>query len=75
MAYAQPNVIADEDESLEASSRDLPPLRDANLRGRRISSAALREIESLRAINTQLLRDLAAMNSSWYCLVCRIRFR
>jgi diguanylate cyclase (GGDEF)-like protein len=64
MAYAQPNVIANEDESLEVvASRDLPPLREANLRGRRISSAALREIESLRAINTQLLRELAAMKA------------
>ena len=32
MAYAQPHVIADEDEALEASSRDLAPLRDATSR-------------------------------------------
>ena len=60
MAYAQPHVIADEDESLEASSRDLTPRRDAASRARRISSAELREIESLRAINAHLLRELAA---------------
>jgi diguanylate cyclase (GGDEF)-like protein len=61
MAYAQTNVIADEDESLEASERDLAPLRGGKPRGRRINSAELREIESLRAINAHLLRDLAAM--------------
>jgi diguanylate cyclase (GGDEF)-like protein len=62
MAYAQPNVIANEDESLEASSRDLTPVRDANSRGRRIGSAE-REIESLRAMNAHLLRELAAMKA------------
>src|ERR1700723_287460 len=63
MAYAQPHVIADEDESLEASSRDLAPLRDAASRGRRIGAAELREIESLRAINAHLLRELTAMKA------------
>jgi|HubBroStandDraft_2_1064218.scaffolds.fasta_scaffold08215_2 diguanylate cyclase (GGDEF)-like protein len=63
MAYVQPRVIADEDESLEASSRDLSPVRDVNLRGRRMNSAELREIESLRAINARLLRELAAMKA------------
>ena len=58
MAYAQPHLIADEDEALEASSRDLTPVRDATSRARRISSAELREIESLRAINAHLLRWL-----------------
>jgi diguanylate cyclase (GGDEF)-like protein len=61
MAYAQPSVDSNEDESLEASSRDLTPARDVNSRGRRTSTALLREIESLRAINAHLLRELAAM--------------
>src|SRR5580704_13704308 len=63
MAYVQPRVIADEDESLEASSRDLGSLRDANAHGRRMNTAELREIESLRAINAHLLRELAAMKA------------
>jgi diguanylate cyclase (GGDEF)-like protein len=63
MAYAQPHLISDEDQSLEASSRDLAAPRDVNSRGRRTSSAELREIESLRATNAHLLRELAAMKA------------
>jgi diguanylate cyclase (GGDEF)-like protein len=62
MAYAQPNVVSDE-ESLEASSRDLAPVRDAHPRGRRMSTAALRELERLRAVNAHLQRELAAMKA------------
>jgi diguanylate cyclase (GGDEF)-like protein len=63
MAYAQPSVISDEDEALEASSRDLTSPRDAKSHGRRTSAALLREIESLRAINAHLVRELAAMKA------------
>jgi diguanylate cyclase (GGDEF)-like protein len=63
MAYAQPSVISDEDEALEASSRDLTSPRDAKSRGRRTSAALLREIESLRAINAHLVRELVAMKA------------
>jgi diguanylate cyclase (GGDEF)-like protein len=64
MAYAQPHVVSDEDEALEASSRDLPSLRDGHPpRGRRMNSAELREIETLRAVNAHLLRELAAMKA------------
>jgi diguanylate cyclase (GGDEF)-like protein len=63
MAYAQPSVISDEDEALEASSRDLTSPRDVKSRGRRTSAALLREIESLRAINAHLVRELVAMKA------------
>jgi diguanylate cyclase (GGDEF)-like protein len=63
MAYAAANVVSNEDESPEASSRDLVPPRDVNARGRRMTSADLREIESLRAMNAHLLRELAAMKA------------
>jgi diguanylate cyclase (GGDEF)-like protein len=63
MAYARPSVVSNEDESLEASSRDLVPPRDTNPRGRRVSVAELREIESLRAINAHLLHELAALKA------------
>ena len=64
MAYGKANVAANEDESLEASSRDLLPARDVNSsRGRRIGSAELREIESLRAMNAHLLRELGAIKA------------
>jgi diguanylate cyclase (GGDEF)-like protein len=63
MAYAEASVDSNDEASLEATSRDLPLLRDVNSRGRRISSAELREIESLRAMNAQLLRELAAMKA------------
>lgn len=63
MVHAQPNKASNEDESLEASSRDLPKLRDVNSRGRRITSAEQREIENLRAMNAHLLREIAAMKA------------
>jgi diguanylate cyclase (GGDEF)-like protein len=62
MAYAQPNVVSD-DESLELSSRDLPTPREVNPRARRVSTALLGEVESLRAINAQLLRELSALKA------------
>src|SRR5258708_22541735 len=59
MACAQ--MASSDDESPE-SPREVP-LRDANSRGRRIATAELREIESLRAVNAHLLRELAAMKA------------
>jgi diguanylate cyclase (GGDEF)-like protein len=60
MAYARPQVVADGAAALEPK-----PLRDAaaNSRTQRISSAELREIESLRAMNAHLLRELAALKT------------
>ena len=63
MAYVQPKLVSDDDELLEASSRDLVPARDLSSRGRRMNSAELREIESLRAMNAHLLREIAAMKA------------
>jgi diguanylate cyclase len=59
MAYAQPEGVLDDDAPLEA------PLRGpvANSRRRRIDSAALRELEGLRATNARLLRELAALQA------------
>jgi len=61
MAYAQPQAVPDGAAALEpVILRDAAP----NSRGRRItSSGELREIESLRAINAHLLRELAAMKA------------
>jgi diguanylate cyclase (GGDEF)-like protein len=60
MAYAQPQVAPDVATALDPVVRDGAP----NSRGRRItSSAELREIESLRAINAHLLRELAALKA------------
>jgi diguanylate cyclase (GGDEF)-like protein len=61
MAYAQPKVVPDDAAALEpVTVRDAVP----NSRGRRItSSAELREIESLRAMNAHLLRELAALKA------------
>jgi len=63
MAYAQPQMVLDD--ALEHTPLDLAPPRDAgaNSRGRRITSSELREIESLRAINAHLLRELAALKA------------
>jgi diguanylate cyclase (GGDEF)-like protein len=60
MAYAETEVAVDDDAPLGQA-----PLRDAaaNSRGRRITSAELREIESLRAMNAHLLRELAALKA------------
>jgi diguanylate cyclase (GGDEF)-like protein len=60
MAYARPQVAADDAEALEPE-----PLRDVapNSRAQRMSSGELREIESLRAINAHLLRELAALKA------------
>src|SRR3984957_3548397 len=57
MAYAQTGVVPDD------AAPDQAPRRNAESksRSRRISSAELREIESLRAINAHLLRELAAL--------------
>ena len=63
MAYAQPHVVSNEDESIEASSRDSTAAREVNSRSRRVNPAELREIESLRAMNAHLLRELAAMKA------------
>jgi diguanylate cyclase (GGDEF)-like protein len=63
MAYAPPKMISIEDEALEASSRNLVPPPEVNSRSRRMNSAQLREIESLRAVNAHLLRELAAMKA------------
>ena len=72
MAYAKANAASNDDELLEASSRDLPRdlnlphdlnSRDLNSRGRRMNSAELREIEGLRAMNARLLREIAAMKA------------
>jgi diguanylate cyclase (GGDEF)-like protein len=60
MAYAETQVAPDDDTLPGPAS-----LRDAaaNSRGRRITSAELREIESLRAMNAHLLRELAAVKA------------
>jgi diguanylate cyclase (GGDEF)-like protein len=60
MAYAETHVALDDDGLVDPA-----PLRDAaaNSRGRRITSAELREIESLRAMNAHLLRELAALKA------------
>jgi diguanylate cyclase (GGDEF)-like protein len=61
MAYAQPQVVPDAAAALEpVNLRDAAP----NSRGRRMTSPAeLREIESLRAINAHLLREIAALKA------------
>jgi len=61
MAYARPQVAPE-----GADAPEPVALRDAapNSRGRGLSSSAeLREIESLRAVNAQLLRELAALKA------------
>jgi diguanylate cyclase (GGDEF)-like protein len=60
MSYAQPQVVPD-----DAAAPEPAALRDAavNSRGRRVSAGELREIESLRAINAHLLRELAALKA------------
>jgi diguanylate cyclase (GGDEF)-like protein len=62
MAYAQPEVASDDGDSPNVS-RDPPTLRESSSRGRRVTMAELREIESLRAVNAHLLRELAAMKA------------
>lgn len=65
MAYARSQMVSDDEAALEAppdASRDLP-LRDVNPRARRVSAAELRELDSLRAVNAHLLRELAAMKA------------
>src|SRR3984957_12227379 len=59
MAYAQTRVVPDD------AAPDPAPRRNAEpkSRSRRISSAELREIQSLRAINAHLLRELAALKA------------
>jgi diguanylate cyclase (GGDEF)-like protein len=61
MAYARPEVASDEDAVLD-TSRELP-LREVNARARRMSGAELRELDTLRAVNAHLLRELAAMKA------------
>jgi diguanylate cyclase (GGDEF)-like protein len=64
MAYAHSQVVSDDDEARETlldASRNLP--RDVNTRGRRMTAAELSEIETLRAVNAHLLRELAAMKA------------
>ena len=60
MTYAETHVALDDDGLVDPA-----PPRDAaaNSRGRRITSAELREIESLRAMNAHLLRELAALKA------------
>lgn len=62
MAYAQASVVSTAADSLEAASRDLPPARGAKSRGT-VGAAELREIDSLRAVNAHLMRELAAMKA------------
>jgi diguanylate cyclase (GGDEF)-like protein len=62
MAYAQTQMASDDEVTLDAS-REVAPRRDMNSRARRTSTAELREIESLRAVNAHLLRELAAMKA------------
>ncbi len=62
MAYAEPQAVSNEDESLDASSRDLRP-RNLNPGGPRNSMALLQEIESLRATNAGLVGEIAAMKA------------
>ena len=62
MAYAHPQVVSDDDETIDAT-RDVASLRDMSSRPLRTSSAEQREIESLRAVNAHLLRELAAMKA------------
>jgi diguanylate cyclase (GGDEF)-like protein len=62
MAYAPSRVAAEDEATLDASP-DSQPLRKVNSRPRRSSTAELREIESLRALNAHLLRELAAMKA------------
>jgi diguanylate cyclase (GGDEF)-like protein len=60
MAYARPQVVPE-----GAAPQDVVSLRDAapNGRGPRMSATELREIESLRAINAHLLREIAALKA------------
>lgn len=60
MAYARSQVAPSTETSAEVT-RDLPPLRDVNSRPRRVSTAELREIERLRALNAHLMGEIAAM--------------
>jgi diguanylate cyclase len=60
MAYAQTQVVPDDDATVD-TSHEAPPLRDMIARTRRATTSELREIESLRAVNAHLLRELAAM--------------
>jgi diguanylate cyclase (GGDEF)-like protein len=62
MAYAQTQVVPGDDATVDAS-RDVAPLRNVNARTRRATTAELREIERLRAVNAHLLRELAAMKA------------
>ncbi len=65
MAYARSQVISDAAATLEpplGAARDVP-LRDVNPRGPRMGAAELRELDSLRAVNAHLLRELAAMKA------------
>jgi diguanylate cyclase (GGDEF)-like protein len=57
MAYARSQVVSDDD-----AAPDLP-VREVNSRARRASAAESREIDSLRALNAHLLRELAAMKA------------
>jgi diguanylate cyclase (GGDEF)-like protein len=59
MAYARSQMVPDDEESSN-TSHELP-LRDVKVRARRLTCTELREIESLRAMNAHLLRELAAM--------------
>ena len=61
MSYAQPEVVADD----AAAPEPAAGVRDTavNSRGRRVSAGELREIESLRAINARLLREIAALKA------------
>ena len=65
MASAQMSSSDDESPETprELSPRDANSRADASSRGRRIPTAELREIESLRAVNAHLLRELAAMKA------------
>jgi len=62
MSYARSELVSEEEEAALETSRDLP-LRDVNARARRATSAELRELDTLRAVNAHLLRELAAMKA------------
>jgi diguanylate cyclase (GGDEF)-like protein len=59
MAYGRTEEVPNDEAPEELPRRDAAPVS----RPHRISSAALREIESLRAVNAHLLRELAALKA------------
>jgi diguanylate cyclase (GGDEF)-like protein len=60
MAYARSQVVSNDDKSCDPRE---PARHDVNTRVRRLTAGELREVESLRAINAHLLRELATMKA------------